>query len=259
LNSQHISTLADYQSLLQNVGNLQERREYFFNHNLLNSPTGDHETSRNHSEIIDKFIGFNIAEIENNLFLQARAKTPQGNLQTWGASIHKGNQTWVGLWHQTLQTPYSELKEICDLLNPTTGSLLLDLGAGYGRLGIVLHALYPGSKFKGYEYVAERVEEGAKILNDLKCTHAELIQVDLTLEDFSLPEADFYFIYDYGTIKHIRQTLKQIELMAGRKKFKVIARGKGVISIIENEHPWLSKVFPVLRQENFNIYSMSGT
>ena len=37
---------------------------------------------------------------------------------------------------------------------------------------------------------------------------------DLTAEDFQLPEAEYYFIYDYGTVAHIRKTLSQMEMMA---------------------------------------------
>lgn len=244
LDSQRLFLLSNFRRLLDDLGELD---------------ISHHETSRHQSEKIDKLLGFNISEIETNLLKEAQEKSPKGNVQTWGAKLHEGNQTWVGLWHQTLQTPYSEMRLICDLLAPLKDSLLVDLGAGYGRLGIVLHALYPGARFFGFEYVPERVIEGAKIFKELSCINASLVQEDLSREDFILPEADYYFIYDYGTVKHIRHTLKQIELMANHKKFKVIARGKGVISIIENEHPWLSKVFPVIREENFNIYSMSGT
>ena len=244
LNSQRLVLLSDFSRLLETVGNLD---------------IDNHETSRHQSEEIDKLLGFNIPEIEIKLLNEAKAKSPDGNVQSWGAAIHQGNQTWVGLWHQTLQTPYSEIKLICDHLQPSKDSLLVDLGAGYGRLGIVLHYLYPGSKFYGIEYVQERVIEGVKILKELDCKNAKLVQGDLTSEDFILPEADYYFLYDYGTVMHIRQTLKQIERMADHKKFKVIARGKGVISLIESEHPWLSKVFAVIREENFNIYSTSDT
>jgi hypothetical protein len=70
---------------------------------------------------------------------------------------------------------------------------------------------------------------------------------------FELPEADYYLIYDYGTVAHIRHTLKQLEKMADRKNFKLIARGKGTRSLIEYEHPWLSAEYSV--DERFAVMS----
>ena len=216
-----------------------------------------YEGAREHSEIVDGILGFNVPGIEKNLLDQALASSPNGSHKTWGQSIHNGNQTWVGLSHQTLQTPYSELKQICELLNPADGSRLVDLGAGYGRMGLVLNVFYPKAFFIGYEYVQERVEEGKRVLLENNCHHSSLHVQDLTAADFQLPEADFYFLYDYGTVAHIRKTIAQLEMMALKKHFKVIARGKGTRSLIQYEHPWLSQVYPPIHEEHFSIFSMS--
>ena len=217
-----------------------------------------YEEARNHSEKLDKYLEFRIAAIENELLQRAQMKYPLGTHKTWGPAIHQGQQTWVGLSHQTLQTPYAELKKMCELLQLMPGELVIDLGAGYGRLGLVLKWFYPEIKFCGFELVNERVNEGNRIyaLND--CLNAQLIQKNLTSEDFVLPEADVYLIYDYGEISHIRKTLQQIEKIADHKRLEVIGRGQGTRSLIENEHPWLSQVYPVIQHENFSIYSMSS-
>ena len=70
-----------------------------------------------------------------------------------------------------------------------------------------------------------------------------------------IPQAQYYFIYDYGKVSHIRRTLKQLEDLTTKQRFKVIARGKGCRSIIEYEHPWLCELNPVIHEENFSIYS----
>jgi precorrin-6B methylase 2 len=147
---------------------------------------------------------------------------------------------------------------MCHLLRPLPGETVVDLGAGYGRLGLVLAGHYPEVNFIGFEYVKERVTEGSRILEIYQCQRASLIQQDLTDEKFSLPLADYYLIYDYGTVAHIRQTLKKLEELSSRKKFKVIGRGKGTRSLIQYEHPWLADVFDPIHRENFSIYSMSG-
>lgn len=209
------------------------------------------------SENLDEMLGFGVREIETKLLERAREFHPFGDMQSWGSVLHQGNQTWVGLALETLQTPYEEVKRMCDLLCPLPGEKVVDLGAGYGRLGLVLKLFYPEVEFLGFEYVIERVEAGNRVLQELDCKHASLFQQDLTRSEFKMPEADFYFIYDYGKVEHIRHTLNQLDEMANRKTFKVVARGKGTRSLIEKEHPWLSQVHPPHHEEKFSIYSMS--
>lgn len=225
--------------------------------NLFISPDNSYEGARDHSEKLDHFLGFNIPEIEGHLLEQARKLDPAGSHKTWGQTIHEGNQTWVGLSHQTLQTPYSELREICELLNPALGTRIVDLGAGYGRMGLVLAGLYPEVEFLGFEYVRERVDEGSRILKLYQCLKSSLKVQDITSENFQLPEAEYYFLYDYGTVSHIRKTLTQLESIGIKKNYKLIARGKGTRSLIEYEHPWLTQVYPPIHKEQFSIFSMS--
>ena len=216
-----------------------------------------YEGTRAHAEAIDKFLGIDVEGIEKQLLDLAQAKNPSGSHKNWGQGIHGGNQTWVGLSHQTLQTPYHELVELCEILNPSPDSSVIDLGAGYGRLGLVLTAFYPQVHFLGFEFVSERVIEGSRIFLEYGCQRASLVEQDLTSDEFTLPSAEYYFLYDYGTLMHIRKTLKQLEKIALKKNFKVIARGKGSRSLIQYEHPWLSEVYPVIHREHYSIFSMS--
>ncbi len=206
------------------------------------------------SPAIDQYFGLRVNETEETLYQVARSLRPDGNLSNLGHVLHDGHQTWIGLKPETLQTPYHELLKLCEHLRPQKDEVLIDLGAGYGRLGLVLHYLYPEVFFKGYELVSERVEEGNRVFKNLGCDKAELFCQDLT-KDFIIPKATYYFIYDYGKVAHIRQTLKQLEAFTDSHHFKVVARGKGTRSIIEHEHPWLSQINPVIREENFSIYS----
>jgi hypothetical protein len=217
----------------------------------------DDDLARQESEKLDLELGFEVAKIEGQLLNQAQELDPNGNHKTWGASLHQGNQTWVGLSHQTLQTPYSELKEMCELLRPRRHETIVDLGAGYGRMGLVLKALYPDVNFIGYEYVSARVKEGQRILEKFECHRSQLLEQDLTAKEFNLPLAEYYFVYDYGTLQHIRDTLKQFEKLADHHKFKIIARGKGTRSLIQYEHPWLADVYPAIHEENFSIFQFA--
>lgn len=206
---------------------------------------------------IDRHYGFEIDRIEKTLYQNARSLRPEGNLSNLSHVLHDGHQTWVGLEPQTLLTPYQELVQVCEYLKPKPGETFVDLGAGYGRLGLVLNDLHPGVNFLGYELVKERVNEGNRVFQLHDCRNAQLITEDLTRPDFKIPTARYYFLYDYGKVAHIRETLKQLEVIAERHNFKIVARGKGSRSIIDHEHPWLSDIYPVIREQNYAIYSMS--
>jgi len=200
----------------------------------------------------DRLLGFNIDFIEHTLCEKARAARPDGNHYTWGHYLHQGNQTWVGLDPQTLQTPYQEIEELLHLLKPKNKSHLIDLGAGYGRLAFVLRELYPEVIFTGFEYVPERVFEGKRVFS-LHGLDSEGLRVqDLTCPDFVLPVADYYFLYDYGNVRDIRHTLKQIEKVADEKNIVLIARGKGSQSLIEHEFLWLAKMN---QAKNYSLYT----
>lgn len=207
------------------------------------------------SHKLDQELGFRIDEIEDELLKKARKLRPEGNMSNFSEVLHDGHQTWIGLDPQTLNTPYDELFEMCTALELRPDDLVVDLGAGYGRLGILLKVLHPEVKFLGYELVEERVQEGNRILAKHNCSNANLFVQDLTESTFKLPLADVYFLYDYGKVSHIRQTLKEIEKFTDKHHFQVVARGQGSTSIIDFEHPWLSQVMPVYRSENFSIYS----
>lgn len=199
---------------------------------------------------IDASLGLDVPQIETELLARARAILPSGNHHLWGEAIHEGNQTWVGLHPETIQTPYLELKEICDLLCLKPKEKVVDLGASYGRLGFILASFYPEISFLGVEYVPERVKAGALVMERLP-GNIELIEGDLTDKDFQIPEAQYYFIYDFGKVAHIRETLQRFSLLADKKRFKLIARGKGIRSLIGNEFPWLIEIHS---RENFSIF-----
>jgi hypothetical protein len=206
------------------------------------------------ADVIDRRVGFAIDRIEAGLLAEARRLRPAGSMANFGEALHGGHQTWVGLDPQVLNTPYDELLRLVARLAPRAGDLLVDLGAGYGRLGLVLHALFPDARFRGYELVRDRVAEGNRVLALWGTGDAKLVVQDLTRADFVLEPAEFYFLYDYGKVEHIRRTLSQLAALADRRRFTVVARGKGSRSLIEHEHPWLTRD-PGPAEENFSIYT----
>ena len=207
------------------------------------------------SEEIDRFYGFRIDFIEADLLKTAKTMRPEGVMANFSEALYQGHEVWIGLDPQVLNTPYDELVQLCRFLSPDADEIMVDLGAGYGRLGLVLNTYFPKTKFLGYELVSERVEEGQRIFKERNCENAQLLCQDLMHEEFELPVAQYYFIYDFGKVAHIRRILEKLEKLADHHHFKVIARGKGVRSLIEHEHKWLTSLNDVHHEEHFSIYS----
>src|SRR4051794_33235374 len=101
-----------------------------------------------HSAEADRWLGIETERIE--ALLPKRSPADQ--------------EHWLGLPVQALLTPYTELRRILESLKPAPGDTVIDLGAGYGRLGFVLARHFPEARFVGYECVAERAEEANRCL-----------------------------------------------------------------------------------------------
>ncbi len=247
--------LSDFQKLESVTLSLADKKRLINYPDFFQTPKANDVIRRQHSNHIDKILGFRLKYIEEMMVAEARNFEPDGSHESWGPKIHKGAQTWVGLDLQTLQTPYSEILRILQLLKIKPYQQIIDLGAAYGRMGIVLGGLFIKNPFIGFEYVKARVDEGNRIYKELGFNRCQLVTQDLFAQNFELPEADVYFIYDYGQVEHIDHTLKQIALIAKKRPVKVVARGKFTKKIIGQYHPWLELKYEGKLEEFFSVYA----
>lgn len=199
-----------------------------------------------HSAEVDRWLGVETERIERELVAR-RAKAPPPSEQ----------QLWIGLPVQAMLTPYTELRAMLARLAPLPGQTVVDLGAGYGRMGLVIARHHLGLAFVGYEYVSERVDEGRRIIHAHSSrdeSRIELLQADLAASDFTPTSADYYFIYDYGTRAAIEKTLQDLRTLAQTRPITVIGRGRASRDAIEREHPWLSQIHAPEHCGHYSIY-----
>jgi len=247
--------LTDFQSIAESILSDDEREKLLKNIHFFYAPDStSYQSIQDHSDYVDVILGFKVNEIELSLKSTAQILQPEGNVSTWGRQMHEGSQSWVGLNPRQLLTPYHELLEMCRLMKPAPGTTMIDLGAGYARMAFVLNQFEPLAKFIGYEIVEERVSESNRLLEHFKLSQSKMIAQDLSHETFKLPVADFYLLYDYGNVEHIRATLETLKEIAFKNPIKVIGRGR-MRGIIDNEHAWLSQVFEPVHCETFSLYS----
>jgi hypothetical protein len=205
-----------------------------------------HPTSLPACDVIDSALGIDVAATENRV-THEWPKNSDFSLT--------GVQAWSGLPARTLLTPYSELREMLFRLRLKSDSLLVDLGAAYGRLGFLIEAYFDPCRFIGYELVEARVAEGSAALVRAKAQHSQLLCQDLLAPGFELPStADCFFIYDFGTREGIRQILDQIRGIARTRPLAVVGRGRATRDLIERETPWLSQIVSPEHCGNYSIY-----
>jgi hypothetical protein len=204
----------------------------------------DYVEAKAQSERIDRLFGLDCAATE------ARVPPSKGD----------SHERWIGLPVQAMQTPYSELLAIVEELEARglkREASWIDLGAGYGRLGLLLALIRPEAGFTGYELVGERVDEGRAALERIGAMRARLLTQDLADPMFRPAEADCYFIYDFGTREAVGKSLEDLRELARRRPIIVVARGRGTRSWIDRGHPWLSVVDPI-HHEHYSLYFSSA-
>lgn len=245
--------LADFQKLADRSLGHGEVKRLLRHPRLFKSPRDTDQINRQHARLIDKILGFDVKGVENHLVLQGRSVLPNGSYEYWGPALHDGAQTWVGLDPQTLNTPYSVLRRLCEVLK-LKDELVVDLGAALGRLGAVMHQASPRARFLGLEYVPARVDEANRVFRKWGMGNSRCEVSDLFARDFELPEAQVYFIYDYGKHEHINATLGQIKLESEKRSLRLVARGQATNRLISLHHPWLEVSYEGSVEENFKIY-----
>jgi hypothetical protein len=191
--------------------------------------------AKKHSAEADAWLGLAVANVE------ARLSDPRD-----------GEERWLGRHPSVFLTPYVELRSWLEELQPAGGETVVDLGAGYGRLGFVMARHFPQSHFLGFELVPERVREGMGALARFPAPQARLFEANLAA--FAIPAAETYFIYDFGARTSILKVLDQLKGIAKERRIRVVGRGRRVRDLIEREHPWLGSVHEPIHGPHYSIY-----
>lgn len=134
-----------------------------------------------------------------------------------------------------VQSSYSTLLTALREINPSEGCRFIDLGSGYGRVGLVIGFLRPDIDFIGYEYVQHRVDisnvSTAKFGLE-KSVH--FFTQDLAEKDFKIPEAEVYYLYDPFSKETYLHVLNQLVEFSHHRRIVVVTKG--------NARLWLQEV-----------------
>lgn len=207
---------------------------------LILSPWSDYAEAQARSARIDALLGVRLEETEDRL--RGRVGDLRGG--------------WTRLSPQAFQTPYPELAEMVRLFTEVRPLRWLDLGAAYGRLGLVLSLLRPEDEFLGIEHLEERVTEGNRVLAAAGAGRARLRAEDVLAGE--LPDFDVAFLFDFSDPAEVSLLLERLRERAREKPFAIFGRGRGTRHLIEDRHPWLSQVEEPLRAPHWTLYRVSS-
>jgi SAM-dependent methyltransferase len=200
---------------------------------LLELGSYTYEAAKNHSVQVDQWLGFPLKE------------EPLQIAET---------QTWSHLSPQQFQTPYCEIRNILNDLNPVPTETFIDLGCGYGRFAFVLDRHYKRVNFKGFEVDPNRVRVAQERIRFHQLHHAQVDLKDITDSDFHIPEASYYFLFDFGQNDSILKILEALKVIAQRQNIQVVGRGRATRHFIQERHPWLSQVNEPRHTLHYSIY-----
>lgn len=194
------------------------------------------QSSRRHSKQLDKILGFHIPRIEQKLLKKYR---PYYQMQDESnkKKHFAGTQTWIGLHPQVLQTPYGEIYHFLSFFTAISPKKIVDLGAGYGRVGIVMQALFPDAEFLGLEILDVRINEALRIFERLGIKNCAMENKNILDEDFVIPQADIYFIYDFSGPDDVRVILNQLAANILQRRFFIVAKGEGICALLKSHYP----------------------
>lgn len=207
---------------------------------LLDLDKYTYHEAQEHSALVDQWLGFHLAEIENKIS-SANGK-------------NSAQQNWQHLSVQAFQTPYVELRNILEILKSYSPRHIVDLGCAYARMAFVMARHYPEMTFTGYELESLRVDEANRVLSLLGHSNVNVIAADLSSTNFRLPAADVYFIFDYGSETAVKKTLEDLKKIAQNQSIIVVARGRLSRFLIHKEHPWLAEVHTPQHYPHFSLY-----
>lgn len=137
-----------------------------------------------------------------------------------------------------VQSSYATTLLALRYLNLPKGSRFIDLGSGYGRIGLVLGLMRPDIQFIGYEFVKERVDIANKASTHFQLnSHVQFRTQDLSQSEFKIPVADTYYIFDSFAEASYAIILEQLQEMTQHRRITVVTKGNAKLWL-KNQY-WL--------------------
>lgn len=125
-----------------------------------------------------------------------------------------------------VQTPYSTILTALRSLQLRPGAHIVDLGSGYGRLGLMAGLWRADLEFSGYEFVEHRVEVSNVAAEKAGLSkRVQFFEQNLADLNFQIPLADVYYMYDPFCENTYRTVLGRLQQIAYLRPATIVTKG----------------------------------
>lgn len=125
-----------------------------------------------------------------------------------------------------VQSSYSTMLTMLRYLTLPPKSGFVDLGSGFGRVGLTIGLMRPDIHFRGYEIVEHRVKIASQASQNFDLSsHVHFYAQDISAKDFQIPIAETYFIYDAFNESTYAHMLSQLAAIGKTKRITVVTIG----------------------------------
>lgn len=124
-----------------------------------------------------------------------------------------------------VQTSYSTILKVLEHLQLSEKAHLVDLGSGFGRVGLTTGLWREDLRFSGYEFVGHRVDAAnASALRAGLGDRVQFLQQDLSDLSFQIPAADAYYLYDPFSVSTYEHVFARLSQLGRERKTAIIAK-----------------------------------
>ncbi|MGK0176422.1 MAG: hypothetical protein ACJAYS_001068 [Lentimonas sp.] len=146
---------------------------------------------------------------------------------------------------------YRPIKAILKASGMKDGDTFVDIGSSYGRVGCTVGVNFPNSRFLGFEIVKERVIEAQRVAEFLQLHNVNYFDTDVSADDFTIPKADWFFLYNPLNKEALAQILKKIHHSKENREARLIAKYTGDLDKYAKS-PYLEFISKIGKQGNFD-------
>ncbi len=195
-------------------------------------------------ECLDRILGLNERKVKTELLGQ--------NIK----ALYRNEDIYLDLDPEDLFTPYRVLVEMSDKLKVKPGELLVDLGSGLGRVGIVMGLLNPKLKFIGLELMTERHSQAQKASKQLNLSNRIKFEC-CDLSKVKIPLARTYYLFNPFSFLTLRRVFLGVQINSKSKQIRLVMAQVGRPPRMVKRHPWLKQVYLSPLDKNWRAHGFS--
>ena len=127
---------------------------------------------------------------------------------------------------EVISSSFKDLVAIADALPFAPGQTFIDLGSGHGFPALIIGALHPELRVLGYDVVAAKVASANRLAHRLNLNNVKFVQQDPGANDFTLPAADYYYLFNPANPPVVKSLARKILKLSGARNVQVILFGQ---------------------------------